>query len=65
MDGIAILVELRDVIPLATEAESEDNAVKNPARVCARAPSGLWRIVFVDQPLDQFPKVIWEFPDCR
>ena len=37
MDGRVISVDLRDVIPLATGAESEDNAVKNPARIGAQS----------------------------
>jgi hypothetical protein len=35
-NGRVIHVDLRDVIPLATGAEAEDNAVKNPTRISAR-----------------------------
>src|SRR5215470_19529766 len=55
MDGGVVAVDFWDVIPLATGPEAEDNTLKNPARISARASRSLWMIVLVEQPLDTLP----------
>src|SRR5215471_8189877 len=48
MDGGVVAVDFWDVIPLATSAKAEDNTVKHPARISARAPGSLWRVILIE-----------------
>src|ERR671916_84787 len=62
MHGAIVAKLLRQLIPLATRAQTEDNAIEHPAQLHAAMPLGLSRITVVEDWLDHCPYVIRYFP---
>src|SRR5262245_45003424 len=63
MDSRIISIDSRDMIPLATSAELEDQSVKNFSGIFTLSASLFGRIILVNQFRDAFPKVIRNFPN--
>src|SRR5262249_55283363 len=63
MESRIISIDSRDMIPLATSAELEDQSVKNFSVIFTRSTSLFGRIILVNQFRDSFPKVIRNFPN--
>jgi hypothetical protein len=64
MDGRVVAINFGNLVPLAACAEVVNQSVQNRACRRALAPSGFWRIEFIEQPLDAFPEVVRQRPEC-
>jgi hypothetical protein len=64
MDGRIVAINFWDLIPLAARAEVVNQFVQNRSRPSAPAPSGFRLIELIEQPLDVFPDVVRQRPEC-
>jgi hypothetical protein len=56
---------LRQLIPLATSAQTENDAIEDAPKIHPPMALGLGRIVFIQNRLNKRPDIIGNFPDGR